>query len=148
MEVPCFLQKEHGRNENNYCTKAIKHACLVQLTKQVPPGHRSFWIASQKQAKADNEAQSWEAPNCLTEHKTFLFLHPSYPFGAKLAREHHSTELGTGPQQRPLHRVGDEATAQPSSRVLLAATPTHSQSFCLLCPPLLHLQLGAFQKFS
>lgn len=37
MEVPCFLQKEHGRNENNYCTKAIKHACLVQLTKQVPP---------------------------------------------------------------------------------------------------------------
>lgn len=77
MEVPRFLQKEHGCNENNHCTKVIKGACLVQLTKQVPPGHRSVWIASQKQAKADNEGQSWEAPNCLTEHKTFLFLHPS-----------------------------------------------------------------------
>lgn len=85
MEVPCFLQKEYSCNENNHCTKAIKDACLVQLTKQVPPGHRSFWIASQKQAKTDNEAQSWEAPNCLIEHKTFLFLLPRYPFRAKLA---------------------------------------------------------------
>lgn len=52
MEVPCFLQKEQGCNENNQCAKAIKDACLVQLTKQGPPGHRSFWFASQKQAEA------------------------------------------------------------------------------------------------
>lgn len=147
MEVPSFLQKEHSCNENNHCTTAIKDTCLVQLTKQVPPAHRSFWIASQKQAKAGNEAQSWEAPNCLTEHKTFLLFHPRYPCGATLAREHHGAKLGRGPRQRALRGAGGEA-AQPISGVLSAAMPTHSQRFCLLCPPLRRPQLGAFQKSS
>jgi len=147
MEAPCFLQKEHGCNENHHCTKAIKDACLVQSTKRVPSGHRSLWMASQKQAKADHKAQSWEAPNCFVEHKVFLFSHPRHPSRARLAPEHHGAELGPGPRQRPQRGAGGAAAAQPSSRVL-SATPTHSQSLCLLCPPLRCPQLGAFKKFS
>lgn len=84
MEVPCSLLKEQGCKEKKRCTKAIKDACPVPLTKQFPPGHRSFWIASQKPAKPDHEPLSWETPNCLIEHKTSLPFHPRYPFGAKL----------------------------------------------------------------
>lgn len=66
MEIPCFLQKEHDCSESRHRFIAIKEACLVLLTKLVLAGHRSFWIISQKHAKADNEVQNWETPICLT----------------------------------------------------------------------------------
>lgn len=101
MEVPCFLPNEH--HENHRCTEAIKGACLVRLTKQVPSGHRSLCIASQKHAGADNEAQGWEAPNCLISMEYFFSYNQGTPLDGKM---HETITAPTRGQDRGRGGVG------------------------------------------
>lgn len=89
----------------------------MRLTKQVPSGHRSLCIASQEHAEADNEAQGWEAPNCLISTEYSFSYKQSIPLDGKLPETIAASTCG---QDRGSMPCASSHRAQPECDMQLA----------------------------